>query len=90
MGRGRCFTEKYTVWNRIRIELSESGITCGRASSEEVHFDFAQLKKSSRTYTERQKKLITSSGRRSLKSTPSKLIIVGHKQAPIFLNKNIS
>ena len=29
-------------------------------------------------YTERQKKLITSSGRRSLKSTPSKLIF-GHK-----------
>ena len=30
-------------------------------------------------YTERQKKLITSSGRRSLKSTASKLIIFGHK-----------
>ena len=30
-------------------------------------------------YTERQKKLITSSGRRSLKSTLSKLIIFGHK-----------
>ena len=30
-------------------------------------------------YTERQRKLITSSGRRSLKSTLSKLIIFGHK-----------
>ena len=30
-------------------------------------------------YTESQKKLITSSGRRSLKSTASKLIIFGHK-----------
>ena len=33
----------------------------------------------SHIYTERQKKLITSSGRRSLKSTASKLIIFGHK-----------
>ena len=40
-------------------------------------------------YTERQKKLITSSARRSLKSTLSKLIIFGHKQALILLNKNI-
>ena len=40
-------------------------------------------------YTERQKKLITSSGRRSLKSTASKLIIFGHKEALILLNKNI-
>ena len=32
-----------------------------------------------RKYTERQNKLITSSGRRSLKSTASKLIILGHK-----------
>ena len=31
------------------------------------------------TYTEHQKKLITSSGRRSLKSTISVLIIFGHK-----------
>ena len=30
-------------------------------------------------YTEHQKRLITSSGRRSLKSTQSKLIIFGHK-----------
>ena len=40
-------------------------------------------------YTERQKKLITSSGRRSLKSTLSKLIIFGHKKALILLTKNI-
>ena len=32
-----------------------------------------------KTYTERQKKLITSSGRRSLESMLSKLIIFGHK-----------
>ena len=32
-----------------------------------------------RIYTERQKKLITSSGRRSLTSTLSKSIIFGHK-----------
>ena len=32
-----------------------------------------------RNYTERQKKLITSSGRRPLKSTASKLIIFAHK-----------
>ena len=43
----------------------------------------------SHKYTERQKKLITSSGRRSLKSTLSKLIIFGHKSALILLNKNI-
>ena len=40
-------------------------------------------------YTERQKKLITSSGWHSLKSTASKLVIFGHKQALILLNKNI-
>ena len=40
-------------------------------------------------YTERQKKLIASSGRHSLKSTLSKLIIFGHKWALILLNKNI-
>ena len=40
-------------------------------------------------YTEHQKKLITSSGRCSLKSTLSKLIIFGHKLALILLNKNI-
>ena len=40
-------------------------------------------------YTERQKKLITSSGRRSLKSTMSKLMIFGHKLALILLTKNI-
>ena len=41
------------------------------------------------TYTECQKKLITSSGRLSLKSMLSKLMIFGHKQALILLNKNI-
>ena len=40
-------------------------------------------------YTESQKKLITSSGRRPLKSTLSKLIIFGQKLALILLNKNI-
>ena len=40
-------------------------------------------------YIERQKKLITSSGRRSLKSTLSKLVILGHKSALILLNKII-
>ena len=40
-------------------------------------------------YTERQKKFITSSGRRSLKSTLSKLIIFGHRYASILPNKNI-
>ena len=40
-------------------------------------------------YTERQKKLITSSVWRSLKFTLSKLIIFGHREAEILLNKNI-
>ena len=40
-------------------------------------------------YTERQNKLITSSGRLSLKSPASKLIIFWHKWALILLNKNI-
>ena len=41
-------------------------------------------------YTERQKKLITSSGQRPLKSMLSKLIIFAHKKkALILLNKNI-
>ena len=41
------------------------------------------------TYTERQKKLITSSERRSLKSSTSKLIIFGHWLAIVLLMKHI-
>ena len=42
-----------------------------------------------RSYTERQKKLISSSERHSLKSTPSKLIIFGHRLAIVILIKLI-
>ena len=40
-------------------------------------------------YTERQKKLITSSERHSLKSTASKLFIFGHRLGKFILNKHI-
>ena len=44
-----------------------------------IHSVSLELDRCRGIYTERQKKLITSSGRGSLKSTPSKLIIFGHK-----------
>ena len=50
------------------------------------HMEHTQV---SHKYTECQKKLLTSSERHSLKSTPSKLIIFGHRSALILLNKNI-
>ena len=42
-----------------------------------------------RKYSEHQKKVITSSEQRSLKSTPSKLIIFGYRQASTLLMKHI-
>ena len=45
----------------------------------EIRFTCATYVSHLNKYTERQKKLITFSGRRSLKSTLSKLLIFGHK-----------
>ena len=55
----------------------------------ETAFKVHLLQKAVYSYTERQKKLITSSERRSLKCTLSKFIIFGHRLALILLNENI-
>ena len=60
---------------RIRLKLSHQN------ANKEKRFRWI--------YTERQKKLITSSERHSLKFTTSKLIIFGHSWALILLNQNI-
>ena len=66
-------------WSHVRREVLDPERERERGGGGEVK-GFRKFKSGTQEwYTERQKKLITSSGRRSLKSTASKLIIFGHK-----------
>ena len=63
----------------IQPGLTASGSLQQKESSGKLKIQGGPVKTEQHVYTERQKKLITSSGRRSLKSTLSKLIVFGHK-----------
>ena len=71
-GRG-LLTSQFTIEEEDEEEME------AERERQEVRNNLTSSQYYERIYTERQKKLTTSSGQRSLKSTPSKLIIFGHK-----------